>query len=103
MPDHVAIGLNGDPLRNQILFDHVHQILALDILGGGPRRNSFRIQVGLSAELIDPLGEKVEMLLLLRRVLCELRLHRLAREAGRTNSVEFVTEYANDLGRYSMV
>lgn len=35
-------------------------------------RDAFRIEVGLTAELIDPLGKKVEMLLLLLRVLSEL-------------------------------
>src|SRR6185436_20525698 len=69
MADHLAIGLNGNSLCNQIFFDHFNQIVSLDIFRGRSRRDTLRIEVWLSAELIDPLGEKVEMLLLLLRVL----------------------------------
>src|SRR5438094_5105724 len=103
MPDHLAIGLNGDPLCNQIFLDHFNQVVALDILRGGSRRDTLRVEVWLSAELIDPLGEKVEMLLLLFRVLSELFFNRLTGEASRANGVKFVAEDANDLCRHSMV
>src|SRR5207247_7504405 len=103
MPDHFAIGLNGDPLCNQIFLDHFNQIVALDIFRGRSRRDTLWVEVWLSAELIDPLGEKVEMLLLLFRVLSELFFNRLTGEASRASGVEFIAEYANDLRRHSMV
>src|SRR5262245_37984275 len=103
MPHHVAISLNGDSLCNQIFLDHVNQIVALDILRGRSRRDALRIEVWLSAELIDSLSEKVEMLLFLLRVLSEFFFDRLTGEACSANRMVFVAEYANDLRRHSMV
>ena len=30
--DHFPIGFNGYPLGDEVLFDHFHQIVALDVL-----------------------------------------------------------------------
>src|SRR5207245_10483724 len=73
------------------------QVLALDVLRGGPRADAVRIQVRLAAELIDPLGEEIEVLLFLLRVLSKLFLDRLAGESGRADGVELVAEDADDL------
>src|SRR5438128_175248 len=94
---HLAVGLDGDALGDQIFLDHVDQVLALGVLRGGPGADAVRVQVRLAAELIDPLGEEVEMLLFLLGVLSELLLDRLAGESGRADRVEFVAEDAHDL------
>src|SRR5437016_2082577 len=94
---HLTVGLDGDALGNQIFLDHVDQGLALGVLRGGPGADTVRIQVRLAAELIDPLGEKIEMLLFLLRVLSELFLDRLAGESGGADGVELVAENAHDL------
>src|SRR6266481_5427170 len=94
---HLAVGLDGDALGDQIFLDHVDQVLSLDVLRGGPGADPVRVQVRLAAELIDPLGEEIEMLLFLLRVLSELLLDRLASEAGRADGVELVAEDADDL------
>src|SRR6185503_7718742 len=57
-----------------------------------------RVQVRLATELIDPLGEKVQMLLLFLRVLSEFLLDRLAGDSGRADGVELVAEDTDDLG-----
>src|SRR5262245_25979312 len=103
IPDHLAIGLDRNPLRYQIFLDHFDQIVALDILRGGPRCDTFRVEVRLTAELIDSLSEKVEMLLLIFRVLSKLIFHRLTCQTRRTNGVKFIAEYTNDFRRHSMV
>src|SRR6266404_3808153 len=94
---HLAVGLDGDALGNEIFLDHVDQVLALGVLRGGPRGDAVRVQVRLAAELIDPLGEEIEMLLFLLRMLSELFLDRLAGESGRADGVELVAEDAHDL------
>src|SRR2546422_5001306 len=94
---HLTVGLDGDALGDQIFLDHVDQVLALDVLRGGPRADAVRIQVRLAAELIDPLGEEIEMLLFLLRVLSKLFLDRLAGEPGRADGVVLVAEDADDL------
>src|SRR5438874_4928121 len=85
------------PICNQIFLDHVDQVLALGVLRGGPGADTVRIQVRLAAELIDPLGEKIEMFLFFLRVLSELFLDRLAGESGGADGVELVAENAHDL------
>src|SRR5438094_557907 len=94
---HPAVGLDGDALGDQIFLDHVDQVLSLGVLGGGPGADPVRVEVRLAAELIDPLGEKVEMLLFFLRVLSELSLDRLAGESGRADGVVLVAEDAHDL------
>src|SRR5437016_14135354 len=94
---HLAVGLDGDALGNQIFLDHVDQVLALGVLRGGPRADAVRVQVRLAAELIDPLREEIEMLLFPLRMLRELLLDRLAGESGRAHGVELVAEDAHDL------
>jgi len=63
IPDHVTIRFDGDALGNQIFLDHFNQIIALDILRSGARRNTVWVEVWFTAELIDPLREKVEVCL----------------------------------------
>src|SRR5206468_11210811 len=94
---HLAVGLDGDALGNQVFLDHVDQVLALGVLRGGPGADTVRIQVRLAAELIDPLGEEIEMFLFFLRVLSELFLDRLAGESGGADGVELVAENAHDL------
>src|SRR5438132_8064173 len=94
---HLTVGLDGHALGDQIFLDHVDQVLALDVLRGGPGADPVRVQVRFAAELIDPLGEEIEMLLFLLRVLSELLLDRLAGEPGRADGVELVPEDADDL------
>ena len=70
--DHVAVGLDRDALGDEVLLDHVDEVLALDVLRGGARGDPVRVQVRLAAELVDALGEPEQVLLLLVRVLLEL-------------------------------
>src|SRR5262245_4687759 len=92
IPDHLAIGLDRNPLRYQIFLNHFDQIVALDVLRGGTRRDTFWVEIRLTAQLIDPLSEKVEMLLLIFRVLSKLFFHCLTCQTLRTNGVEFIAE-----------
>src|SRR5213593_2995725 len=94
---HLTVRLDGDALGDQVFLDHVDEVLALGVLRGGPGADAVRVQVRLAAELIDPLGEEIEMLLFLLRVLSELFLDRLAGEPGRADGVELVAEDADDL------
>src|SRR5438132_5002524 len=94
---HLTVGLDGDALGDQIFLDHVDQVLSLGVLRGGPGADAVRVQVRLAAELIDPLGEEIEMLLFLLRVLSKLFLDRLAGESGRADGVVLVPKNAHDL------
>src|SRR5207247_7814566 len=93
----LTVRLDGDALGDQVFLDHVDQVLALRVLRGGAGADTVRVQVRLAAELIDPLGEQIQMLLFLLRVLSELFLDRLARKTGRADGVELVAEDADDL------
>jgi hypothetical protein len=57
MAHHIPVRLDGDALGNQIFFDHVDQVLTLDILRGRAGDDTVRIEVWLTAELIDPATE----------------------------------------------
>src|SRR5213594_4998965 len=94
---HLTVRLDGDALGDQVFLDHVDEVLALGVLRGGPGADPVRVQVRLAAELIDSLGEEIEMLLFLLRVLSELFLDRLAGESGGADGVELVAENAHDL------
>src|SRR5262249_27556267 len=74
-----------------------------DILRGGARRDTIRIEVWFTAELIDPLCEKIKMLLLLSGVLRELLLNRFTGETSRANGMELISQNTHDLGRDGMV
>ena len=101
--DHVAVGLDGDALGDQVLLDHVHQVLAFDELGSGPLGHPVGVQVRLAAELVDALGDPDQVLLLLARVFLEFLFHRFARDAGRGDRVIPVAEDADDLRRHGRV
>src|ERR1700722_1760850 len=100
---HVAVGLDGDALGHQILFDHVNQVLTLDEFRCRPGKEALRIEVRLAAELIDPLTKQVQVRLLFFGVLRKLLFDRLTRKPGRGDRVELVAQYAHDFGRHSMV
>src|SRR5262249_53766949 len=78
-------------------------VLAFRVLRGSPGADAVRIQVRLAPELIDALGEEVEVLLFFLRVLSELFLHGFAGESGRADGVELVAEDAHDLRRDRVV
>ena len=61
------------------------------------------IEVGLSAELRDPLGDLVRVPLLLVRVLEELVGHGLGVNARGHEVVALVAQHADDLGRQRLV
>jgi hypothetical protein len=71
--DDLRIALNGDPLGNEVLLDHRGEIGAFDIFGMTPCRQGLRIEIRLAVQLDDAGCQAVRMLLLLRRVLEELR------------------------------
>ena len=62
------------------------RVRAFDILGRRTRADPIGVQVGLAAKLVDPLGQKVQMLTLILHVLSELLLDRLTGEASRRNT-----------------
>src|SRR5215472_6577300 len=97
--NQLAVMVDRDPFCDQILLDHVDQILALAILAGGAHRQSFRVEVGPAAELIDALGDRIHVFLLFLGVLSKLVFDAFARDAGRGNRVHGVAQYADDLGR----
>ena len=62
MAHHIPVRLDGDALGNQIFFDHVDQVLTLNILRGRAGDDTVRVEVWLTTELINPLGQPVQML-----------------------------------------
>ena len=69
---HVTIRLDGDALGDQVLLDHIHQVLPFDVLRRRAGGQTFGMQIGRASELSDPLGQEVEVFPLLLRVLSEL-------------------------------
>jgi len=69
--DQFAIVIYGDAFRDQIFADHTDQIRACDVLRRRAASETFRIEIGITAELIDALGDSEGMLHLLARVLRE--------------------------------
>src|SRR5215467_12002040 len=103
IPDHVAIRFDGDALSDQIFLDHFNQVIPFDVFGSRASRDTIGVQVWFTAELIDPLREKVEVLFLLFGMLGEFFFDRFTGETSCANGVEFITENTNDLRRDSMV
>lgn len=46
--DDLGVGVDCDALRNEILLDHVHEIVARDVFGMAPARETFRVEVRLT-------------------------------------------------------
>ncbi len=89
---------DGDPLGDQVLPDHVDQVLARRELGGGAGGQGVGVEVRGAAELGDPLGHPLGVLLLLAGVLGELRLGPGAVQAARGDRMLGVAEHADQLG-----
>src|SRR5262245_8934093 len=100
---HLAIGLDGDALGDEVFFDHLDQVGAFDILRGGALAEAIGVQIGLAAELVDALGQHVQVLALLFGVLRELLLYGLAGQAGGADRVKLVAEDTHDFGGYRVV
>ena len=98
-PNQLAIMFNCDPLGDQVLPDHLDEVFADCILGSRSRENSFRIEVGVAAELIDALGHSAHVLPLLIGMLVEFFAHAVARNAGRSHGVLGIPQNADDLRR----
>src|SRR5262249_18431905 len=71
---------------------------ALDELRRGAADDAVGVEVGLASELVDPLGEEVEMLGLFLGVLGKFLLDGLAGQPRRADRVKLVAQYAHDLG-----
>src|SRR5690606_16040222 len=55
--DHLPVAVDGNALGDQVLADHVDQVLALDVFGMAAGGQAFRGEIGLTAELDDALGD----------------------------------------------
>src|SRR5712692_10268516 len=51
VPYDFAVGFDGDPLRHEILADHIHKIAAFDVLAMAPRRQPLPL-AGVVGQLI---------------------------------------------------
>src|SRR6185503_13846301 len=95
--NELAIVVYRNPLRDQVLLDHVDQRFRAAVFRGGTRRQPARIEVRGAAELIDALGNAVHVLPFLVRVLLKLLLDRFARNALRRYRMHGVAQDAYDL------
>src|SRR3989442_638885 len=96
--DHLAVAVDGDPLGDQVLLDHLLERAAFDVLGVAARGEAIGREVRRAAELHDARGDLVGVLLLLRRVLEKLRRHALGMDALRHEVMALVAQRADDLG-----
>src|SRR6266568_2379237 len=103
VPDHGPVGLDRDPLSDEVLLDHAAQVVPLRVLGGGAREQAVGVEVRLPAQLVDALADLVGVLLLLAGMGSELPLHRLAMDPLRGDGVELVPQHADQLGRQRVV
>jgi len=101
--DHLAVGVDGDPLGHQVLLDHVDEVVALDVFGVAAREEAFGVEVRLAPELVDALGDQVSMGLLLAGVLEEFRGHGLRVDARGHVVVPLVAKHAHELGGERLV
>lgn len=62
--DDFRVRLNGNAFGYQVLLDHVDEGLPFDVLGVTVRDQTIGIEVGLTVELNDPLGDPVGVFLL---------------------------------------
>ena len=95
----LAVVLARDALRDEVLLDHVDELLGAAVFGCGARVKPDGIQVGDAAELVDPVGDLLQVLALVVRVLLELRLNALAVDADGRDGVHGVAQDADHLGR----
>lgn len=72
--DDLAVGLDGDSLGDQVLADHVFEILSFDVFGVALGGKAFGVEIRLSTQLYDPFGDAMGVLELLLRVLQEFLL-----------------------------
>src|SRR4051812_16826121 len=102
-PDHLEIRLDGDALCDEVFLDHVHERVALCVLGVAAGEQAFGIEIGRAAQLPDAVRDPVGVLLLLVGVLHELVGDRLVVDPGRHEVVPAVTQHADDLGGERLV
>src|SRR3954465_2844028 len=74
---HLLVAVDGAALGDQAFLDHVLERVALDVLGMAARSEALGREVRLAVELRDTCGDLVGVLLLVLRVLQELRRHAL--------------------------
>src|SRR6266545_753797 len=103
VPDDLSIGLDGDALGDQVLLDHLEQLLGGRVLGVAAGQQALGVEVGVPAELDDPLGDEIGMALLLVRVLEKLLRHGLSVDAGRRVVVAALAQHADNLRRQRLV
>src|SRR6185503_16896225 len=101
--DDLAVAVDGDALGDQILADHVLEVLALDVLGVAAARQALGREVGLAAELGDARRDQVGVLLLIVGMLQELGRHALGVDALGHEVVALVPQHADDLGGERLV
>jgi hypothetical protein len=103
VPDHFAIAVDGDAFGDQVLLDHVAQVMARFVFGMRARGKRFGVEVGFAPELHDALGDAVGVFLFLVRVLEELGLDRVREHARRHEEMPVVTQHADPLGGQGFV
>jgi len=101
--DHLGVGVNGDPLRDQVLFDHVEEGVPLHVLGVAAGGEPFRAEVGFPAQLDDAGGDLIGVDLLLGGVLEELLGDRVGVDPFGHVEVPLVAQDADDLGGKRLV
>src|SRR3954470_9609321 len=101
--DHLAVAVDGDALGDQVFLDHVLERVAFDVLGMAARGEALGREVRLAVELRDTCGDLVGVLLLVLRVLEELRRHALGVDALRHEIVALIAQRTHDLGGKRLV
>src|ERR1700682_2770295 len=96
--NELAIVIHGDALGDEIFFDHLHQIVRAAVFRRRAGRQAVRVEIGLSAELIDALRDLLHVIGLVLGVLREFRFHTLAGNARGSHGMHGVAEHAYDFG-----
>ena len=88
--------IDRDALCNQVFLDHFDQVVGFSVLRCRSGFQPLRIEIGLAAQLVDPLRHGAHVFGFFLRVLVELLLYAVAGNAGRRNGMHRVSEHAND-------
>jgi hypothetical protein len=101
--DHLAVAVDRDAFGDQILLDHVDDVLALDVVRMTAAEQALGRQVRLALELGDALRDLVGVPLFLVGMLQELGTDRLRVDPRGHVVVVLVAQHAHQLGGQGVV
>jgi len=97
IPNDLGVGLDGDPLCDKVLANHINEGIALDIFGVAAIEDADRTEVRLAAELGNSFCDLVGMRLFLAGMFEEFLRHALGVDTFRQIVMRLVAQHANDL------